>query len=396
MTRHHRAPLLYTHAPPFGARRLGLALVGAATVVTSLGGAFTAQAADVAPARSSFVPVEPGEVLVAVPFPSGVWRGVAVISGGITADGVDVHATAPAKLTFEVEIGVDGSIVIGSWALTGGEMEVVVPGGEGAFSLSGAGQLLGNDLRLELAGEVGLVGSATVNGQTYPVELAVPSAGAFSATGASCSVVTGDIAVEIRQEQEAAGLGTTVTGPFTAQRIAEPGQALGASVEDGFLGLVFDVTRLWNNTDYGITVTRQDILDVAARSEAFYNKLWELGGCTPLPSYLGEAPEGGFARLLADLLRRELKRNDLGFTASDLYAIGRAARSAGIFGSYLPDAEVLTLEGRLHSKFVQSINEARASDNDAECVVLLDAVTDLGFNDLIPSASECVSGGISA
>jgi hypothetical protein len=82
----------------------------------------------------------------------------------------------------------------------------------------------------------------TVQGNVLPVELDVPAYGAFSPLSVSCAVASGDIAVEGRQLQAEAGMATTVTGPFTAQRVAPPD--LGADFEEQFVQLVLQAEAL--------------------------------------------------------------------------------------------------------------------------------------------------------
>jgi hypothetical protein len=171
---------------------LGRVLILSALIALAVAGAIFA--APSAP-RTSFAP--------------GTWTGSAPVSGTITRSGISITGRGGARFTFTVR----------GTRVTSGTMNYnvaergTVAGKSFTGSLKGKLRVSGSARRPSVTGTLRI--AATVLGQ--PLTSSVPANGSFSGSG-TCSHMTGDLAVQARAAQQAAGFGTNVTARFNARR----------------------------------------------------------------------------------------------------------------------------------------------------------------------------------
>lgn len=171
------------------------------------------------------------------PRPPGVWKGVARARGGISGSGAEAFIVEPFLIRFEVEVAPDGTVVGGIWNWDA-SISTAAEGVSGNFEFSGSGELGGLGGAVTLSGVVHMAGSISVQGQVIEVANDASAAATFAPSSASCNAVWGDFATAGRQAQAAAGLATTVKGPFSAHRIANAGDGAGPGFEETFAELV--------------------------------------------------------------------------------------------------------------------------------------------------------------
>ena len=342
----------------------------------------------------SFVPGAASVNLVdAVPppvaFPPGVWKGVGVGTGGINAAGAAGFIAEPIIVHFEVVVAPDGAVVNGVWDWAG-EISVAAEGVEGTFALTASGPLAGSGARVELSGLIHMSGSVRVQGNDYPIEQDLPAAGAFSPSSVSCNVVSGDLATEGRQLQEAAGVATTVTGPFTAHRIEDPGDESVAGFEETYTELVM--------TAQSLLATGQppasDVVAFVERAEDFYTNLYaslQCRGATPglLP---GQHLFAYFAELVGQLIVVMLA-DPSAYSTSDVHTLAIAAIRIGVVGNSAPDPQLAeqvrnTLLDALNAKLA----DAEATENHGDCTIVSLAASAMGFTELAIQAQACAQG----
>ena len=215
----------------------------------------------------------------------------------------------------------DGNVVNGIWGWNG-EVVSAAEGVAGLFTMSGSGPLGGNASRIELSGNIHMSGTVTVNGAEFPIENDSPAGGAFSPRSVSCNVVSGDMATEGRQIQQEAGLATTVTAPFTAQRIGAPGDQGLANFEETYTELVLTAEGL---LAAGVPPV-EDIVALVERAESFYHQVYLSiecpGGATSMLP--------GNAALLA--LRRPARPSAADGPCRPLGLLRRRGADAGVRG----------------------------------------------------------------
>jgi hypothetical protein len=322
-------------------------------------------------------------------FPPGIWKGVGVLTGGISAAGATGFIAAPITFHFELEVAPDGAVVNGVWDWAG-EISSAAEGVEGTFALTASGPLAGSGARVELSGAIHMTGSVTVQGNVYPVENDMEAVGAFSPTSASCNVVSGDLATEGRAAQAAAGVSTNVTGPFTAHRIAAAGDQTAAGFEETYTELVLTAQNL-------LAAGQPPAADVVAfveRVEDFYTNLYASLQC-PNPStnlLPGEQPYAYFAELFGQLLLTVLADPSV-YTTSDVHVLAIAAVRIGVIGGAAPDPDLdAQVTQALLDALEAKLAEAQATQNTADCTIVALSANALGFNELAAQAQSCAGG----
>ena len=322
-------------------------------------------------------------------FPPGVWKGAGVMTGAISTQGVTAFAEGPWIFRFVVEVAPDGSVVDGSIEGSG-DVSSVVTGGEGTFTISLAGTLAGSSARVEVGGTFHLSGQVTAQGVTVPVELDFPAEGGFTPTSATCAVVTGDIATEARAEQAAAGFTTSVTGPFTAVRVAAAGANLAPGFEEQYVQLVSTVDQLAAMA----TPPAAEMVALVEQSEDFYDNVFGTTSCpggTPNLSP-GKQPYTYFVKKLGELLLKALA-NPSAYSVSDINSMAIAAVRIGVVGGAAPDAQLGDqVDQALFDALATKLSEAIANQDKTDCAIIHITATTLGFDELLADAQACATG----
>jgi hypothetical protein len=322
-------------------------------------------------------------------FPPGVWKGSGAMTGAISTDGATAFAEGPWIFRFTVEIAADGTVVDGSIEGSG-TVSAVVSGGEGTFELSLAGTLGGSSARVETSGNLHMSGSVTAQGMNVPVELDFPAMGGFSATSSSCTVVTGDFAAEARDAQIDAGLATSVTGPFTAVRVAAAGDNLAPGFEEEYVALVQRADALATMD----TPPAADVVALVEQSEAFYQSVYSSAPCPGGPTNLepDQQPYTYFVRKLGEVLLKALA-NPAAYSADDIHAMGVAALQIGVIGGAAPDAALgQQVDEALFNALATKLSEAIESQNETDCGIIHIAAGTLGFDEMLADAQACATG----
>jgi hypothetical protein len=371
-------------------RRKGVAVVvatAAVPVVTALPATLAAQQQPAAPTTVAAAPTTVSVPPVQSPsFPAGIWKGAAVATGGITGHGTEGFLPDPIIVSFEFEVAPDGNVVNGIWGWNG-EVVSAAEGVAGLFTMSGSGPLAGNAARIELNGVIHMSGTVTVNGAEFPIENDSPAGGAFSPRSVSCNVVSGDMATEGREQQQAAGLATTVTAPFTARRIGAPGDQGLANFEETYTELVLTAEGLLAS---GVPPV-EDVVALVERAESFYHQAYLSSECpggsaSVLP---GSQHHSYFVDLLGQVLLTALADPSV-FSADDVQTLAFAAVRIGVVGAAAPDPELSAQVWQaLYDAVETKLADATAAQDKAGCVLLLVTATALGFTGLIAPAQAC-------
>ena len=340
------------------------------------------------PALTPSAPASAAPPTTAV-FPPGVWKGSGVMTGAISTDGATAFAEGPWTFRFTVEVAADGSVVDGSIEGSG-TVSAVVTGGEGTVELSLAGTLGGSSARIETNGHLHMSGSVTAQGMNFPVDLDFPAIGGFSATSSSCTVVTGDFAAEARDAQVDAGLATSVTGPFTAVRVAAAGDNLAPGFEEQYVALVQQADALVAMD----TPPAADVVALVEQSEAFYQNVSSSTACPGGPTNLepGKQPYTYFVRKLGEVLLKALA-NPAAYSADDIHAMAVAAIQIGVIGGAAPDASLAEqVDEALFNALATKLSEAIESQNETDCGIIHIAAGALGFDEMLADAQACATG----
>ena len=319
-------------------------------------------------------------------FPAGIWKGTAVATGGISGHGAEGFLPEPITVTFEFEVSPDGNVVNGIWGWNG-EVVSAAEGVAGLFTMSGSGPLGGNASRIELTGNIHMSGTVTVNGAEFPIENDSPAGGAFSPRSVSCNVVSGDMATEGRQIQQEAGLATTVTAPFTAQRIGAPGDQGLANFEETYTELVLTAEGL---LAAGVPPV-EDIVALVERAESFYHQVYLSiecpGGATSMVP--GTQHYSHFVALLGQVLLTALSDPSV-FSADEVQTLAFAAVRIGVVGAAAPDPALSAQVWQaLYDAVETKLADATAVQDKGDCTFLLVTATALGFTELIAPAQAC-------
>jgi hypothetical protein len=320
-------------------------------------------------------------------FPAGIWKGTAVATGGISGHGAEGFLPEPIIVSFEFEVAPDGNVVNGIWGWNG-EIVSAAEGVAGLFTMSGSGTLGGNAARIELSGVIHMSGTVTVNGAEYPIENDSPAGGAFSPRSVSCNVVSGDMATEGREMQAEAGLATTVTAPFTAQRIGAPGDQGLANFEETYTELVLTAEGL-------LAAGVPPVVDVVAlveRAESFYHQIYLSiecpGGATSMLP--GRQHYSHFVELLGQVLLTVLADPSV-FSAEEVQMLALAAVRIGVVGSAAPDRALSAQVWQaLYDAVETKLADATATQDKGDCAFLLVTATALGFTGLVAPAQACL------
>ena len=320
-------------------------------------------------------------------FLPGVWKGVAVGSGSISGQGADAFFSEPFRMPFEFEVGPEGDVLNGLWSWTA-EVSFAAEGVEGTFTMSASGTVGGSGNRVVYSGIIHETGTIRVEGNTYPIEQDVPAEGAFSPTSVSCAVATGDVATEGRSMQAGAGMSTTVTGPFTAQRVASPDAP--AEFQDAFVELVARAQALIAE---GLPAVAE-VIALAEDAEDFYQNVFATGSCAGgAPSLLpGKQPHTLFVKVIGELLLTALANADA-YEPDEINTLAIAALRIGVIGAAAPDPALATevLEA-FQSTLDDKLAAAVAAGDQAACTMIGFTAAALGMTQIWADAVTCTAG----
>jgi hypothetical protein len=318
-------------------------------------------------------------------FPPGIWKGAAVITGGLSSTDVSAFVTVPIVFDFEVEVAPDGTVADGQWTVTG-EAAAAVTGGEGTMSFSGSGNLAGSGARVTFAGPVHLSGSVNVDGASYPVEVDVDVAGGFSPMAATCNGVSGDFATEARQAQLDVGFASTMVGPFTAVRVGSAGDNLAPGFEDQYVALLTTADQLLQQDP----LPAAGVAALAEQVTNFYENVFASASCPGGTPNLeaGTQPYSYFTTKIGELLLNALA-TPAAYTLDELAELATAAKTIGLVGGAAPDANV---SQALLDALAMQLDAAVQAENDADCTTIGVLAETLGFAELTAGASACASG----
>ena len=344
---------------------------------------------DAAPTAATTPPPEPPPTPppVSPAFLPGIWKGAAIGTGVISGPDVNAFFSEPFRMKFEFEVAPDGTVVNGVWSWTG---EVTMAGEDvvALFSMTASGTVAGAGTRVQYAGVIHEVGTVTVNNQEFPIDQNVDAAGAFSPTSVSCAVATGDVATEGRALQEGAGMSTTVTGPFTAQRTASPDAA--ADFEQAFGDLVLEAQAL---IAQGLPAVA-DVLALAEKAEDFYQNVFATGRCAGgAPNLMpGKQAYTYFVKVIGELVLTALANADA-YDAHDINVLAIAALRIGVIGAAAPEPALATevLEA-FRNTLEQKLAEAQAAGDQAACDVITITASALGMTQVWADAVACGTG----
>lgn len=146
-------------------------------------------------------------------FAPGLWEGTATSSGSIAKS--NVSASGGGKVSFTMIIGTDGK-ASGGMDETAHSSGRSGAGGRASLNFAGEYTIAGNAQNVTYTGDVQMTGTASSGSLSLPINTTLPVNGNLVITSATCKVVTGDMAVNARRAQKAAGFRTTFTAPFIA------------------------------------------------------------------------------------------------------------------------------------------------------------------------------------
>lgn len=335
-------------------------------------------------AVTSVSPVLAGKPTATIP--PGTWHGTAYVTGGISGNQLMANLTSPSVYTFEFQVQPDGTVIKGLWNTNTANVSVNVPElGPAGGTISGGGSLGGNSEFVTAAGTYAITVSIPSLGVSgFPVEF--PAAGGFQATTANCNTIYGDLATEARQQQQAAGYATSVMGPFTATRIAGPGEQGVPGWEQNYIQLLDKMDAMIKNPK----PSAKEVLDLVIEIELFQANLVKAQSCPDLPKSFkkGKQPYTWFVEKYTELLNKLLDNPDA-YSGSEIFTMMYAAYQIGALGSAAPDEQAAQ---ELLAKFKQVLDKkidadiAAGDKSDAEHICF--ALKQGSFKDLAAKACD--------
>ena len=316
--------------------------------------------------------------------PPGTWHGTAYVTGGIAGNGINANLTSPSIYSFEFQVQPDGTVVNGLWSTNTANVNVNVPSlGPAGGTVSGGGNLGGTSGFVTASGSYNIAVSIPSMGVSgVPVEF--PASGGFQATTANCNAIYGDLATEARKEQQAAGYSTSVLGPFTATKIAGPGENGTQSWEQNWIALLDRMGAMIKNPQPAVKDVWQLVTDI----ENFQANLAKAQSCPDLPKSFqkGKQPYTWFVEKYTEMLNKLLD-NPAAYSGSDISEMLFAALQVGAIGSAAPDdAAAQALEAKFEAVLGQKLDAdiAAGKKDDAQLIYL--SASQAGFKDLAAKA----------
>lgn len=322
----------------------------------------------------------------AATIPPGTWHGSAYWTGAISNGDMTVTIVTPAVYTFEFQIEPDGTVSNGLWSTNTANVNVVVPSlGPASGTITGGGSLGGTGDFITAAGSYTIKVSIPELGvSNFPLEL--PATGGFQATTATCNTVYGDLANQAREAQQAAGFSTSVMGPFTAVKIAGPGEQGVQSWEQNYVALLDKMSSMTENPK----PTAKEVFQLVNEIEKFQANLSKAQSCPDLPKSFqkGKQPYTWFVEKFTEMLNKLLS-NPSAYSGSDISEMLFAAVQLGAVGSAAPDAEAAQeLEAKFKTVLNQKLDEDIAAGNKADAQLIYLAASQAGYKDLATKAHD--------
>jgi len=224
---------------------------------------------------------------------------------------------------------VQGSGVTGDMEVSG--VGTGVGPATGAFTFKGTLQLSGRPSEVEVDGEMSWSGVLAADGLEGEVNFSGPVHWTFFPTEASCNVVTGDLAVEARERQEAAGFAPTADGDFVAVRTGEGDPA---AVVEEYADLAEDIAAA---LEAGGALTKQQLVELLERTVQLHNDIVHLNSCGPAPQGFPKGlADPYFSALYRDLVLTFLANEQSFDTYAILFTLVFSAE-VGAWGASSPD-----------------------------------------------------------
>lgn len=283
--------------------------------------------------------------------PPGTWHGSAYVTGGIAGNQVAANLTSPSIYTFEFQVQPDGTVINGLWSTNTANVNVNVPSlGPASGTFTGGGSLGGNSEFVTASGTYNITVSIPSLGVSgIPVEF--PASGGFQATTANCNAIYGDLASQARKQQQSAGFSTSVMGPFTATRIAGPGEQGVQSWEQNYVQLLDKMDAMIKNPKPTATEVYKLVIEI----ELFQANLVKAQSCPDLPKSFqkGKQPYTWFVEKYTEMFNKLLDNPDA-YSGSDFCVMMYAATQIGAAGSAAPDQQAAQ---QLMEKFKKVIDK---------------------------------------
>ena len=314
-------------------------------------------------------------------FPDGEWHGTSFYGGQI--ENPEVWVTGGGDIVFDMTVA-DGIVTDGTleYALSESGLSATAVG---QIDFTGTMQMSGTAAVVQFAGTANMHGTVSSGGFDVPIDFSGPSAGKLSPSHVTCNQVTGDLATDAREAQEAAGFTTNVTGLFVAIRSGSAADAEALYAEySSLMDAVVDLLV--------VTPSPEQVLDMVMQYEAYAAKVAGIGAC-------GGSLPGGFESglsdkalgfLFQDLLQKALDNADA-YTAQELLSLLASGVRMGAVGNAVPGSGLLQkaaknllvqFEATLESKLIAA---AAAGDKQTVLDILIGAQV-LGLDALADKA----------
>lgn len=333
-----------------------------------------------------FVSVSPALAKPTATIPPGTWHGSAYVTGGIAGNQVTATIVTPAIYTFEFQVQPDGTVTNGLWSTNTAQVNVAVPElGPAGGTINGGGSLAGNSEFVTVSGTYNLtvsIPSLGIGGFPF----SYPAMGGFQATTASCTTIHGDLATQARQEQQAAGFSTSVLGPFTATRIAAPGEQGVQSWEQNWIQLIDKMDAIIKNPK----PSAQEIYSLVIEIELFQANLAKAQSCPDLPKGFkkGKQSYTYFVEKYTEMLNKLLD-NPGAYSGGDFSVMLFAAVQLGAVGSAAPDEQAAKeLEAKFKNVLGQKLDADIAAGDKSDAMQIYLAASQAGYKDLAAKAHD--------
>lgn len=322
----------------------------------------------------------------AAPIPPGTWHGSAYWTGAISSGEMSATVVTPAIYTFEFQVEPDGTVSSGLWNTNTATVNVNVPSlGPASGTITGGGTLQGNGDFVTVSGSYTITVSVPSLGVSG-VSLDIPAMGGFQATTASCNTIYGDLAEQARQLQQSSGFSTTVKGPFTATRIAEPGQQGVPTWEQAYVELLDKMAAMTQNPN----PTAEEVFKLVSEIEKFQANLVQAQPCSDLPPSFkkGKQPYTWFVEKYTEMLNKLLD-NPAAYSGADIAEMLFAALQLGALGSAAPDEQAAKeLEAKFKDTLGQKLDAAIAAGNKGDANLIYLAASQAGYKELAQKAHD--------
>ncbi len=330
----------------------------------------------------------PASASLPVAFPDGQWHGTSLYGGAISK--ADVSATAFGDVTFDLTVSngevTDGTLSVGMSA-TGTSSTATAD-----LTMTGTLSMGGTAATVEFAGPVTVKGSASSGAFTVPIEFTATDHGTFSPSYVTCNQVTGDLAVQARHVQQAAGFATTVTGPFVAVRTAG-----GAGAVDEVMGKYHSLNDAMLDA-LGGDPSPEQVIELAQQYEALAAELASIGACESLPagfeSGLSDKMIGAFFQ---DLLQKALDHPEMYSAQALLSLLGSGLRMDAVGNDVAGSGPYQAFAKNLLAEFeatLESKLQAAAKAGDSQTVLdILVGAQQYGLDELANEAQGLLATG---